>query len=520
MRAISTLLLILLSSGLARAQNLLWEKTYGGSSFDNNPRIKKTAGGYLICGNTQSGNGNVTGFHGNIDTWLVKADTQGNMLWQKALGGPGSNQSLKFNSTSDGGAIICGATDDFQITPGQPNFIRGLFDASLMKVDSAGNLQWHKEYGGSDMDYFFDVCETADHGFLAVGYTKSVNYDVGAAIGNADIWVVKTNGSGNIEWEKSLGGTDVDVAYTLLMTADGGAIISGTTWSSDVDVTQGYGGSDVWVVKLSDTGTIEWQQTYGGSGDDLPHDMKTTADGGYIVLSESNSTNGHVGNTKGFHDVWLLKLSGTGQVQWSKTYGGSKEDAGFTVLETHDTTGYIISGLTYSINGDVTNNHDSTSGDVWIIRTSKSGNIGWQRCYGGLGNDMGYGIIQLNDTSFMFTGSTTSDSLDVSSNHGNQDYWIAAINSGAITGVHNVINELADVHIYPTTTQGSIKVDVPEKYKECTLTIYTDYGIRITSSRLSAAHSILDLSGFPGGLYFAEVKNRDGRFVQRVIITN
>ncbi len=249
-----------------------------------------------------------------------------------------------------------------------------------MKLDNSGNIVWNKLLGGNLTDLAYSIVQTTDGGYIVTGNsTSSANGDVtGTNHGSSDYWIVKLDNSGNIVWNKLLGGSDTDITYSIQQTTDGGYIVAGESFSSaNGDVTgTNHGVQDYWIVKLDGSGNIIWNKLLGGSGNDITKSIVQTTDGGYIVAGYSASpANGDVsGVNHGGYDYWIVKLDGSGNIVWNKLLGGSGNDIAYSVQQTAD-GGYIVAGTSYSSsNGDVTpTNHGS--GDFWIIKLDANGNI-------------------------------------------------------------------------------------------------------------------------------------------------
>jgi len=255
--------------------NVEWENNFGGSSFEEAFAVQQTAdGGYILVGDTNSYGA------GQSDAYLVKTDASGNLIWDMALGAAGFDHGYAAEQTTDGGYIIAGTTTSYGAGG----------DFYLVKADASGNLEWEKTFGGSDFDCAFDVTQTTDGGYILVGETLSFG------AGSYDFYVVKTDASGNAEWEKTYGGSEWDDGLSIEQTTDGGYIIAGNSGSSSVN-------GDGYVVKTDASGNIEWEKTVGGSEYDCAHAIKQTADGGYIVAGETYS----YGATEG--DALLVKVS-------------------------------------------------------------------------------------------------------------------------------------------------------------------------------------------------------------------
>ncbi len=186
----------------------------------------------------------------------------------------------------------------------------GIVDSWIVKLNSSGDIIWQKCFGGTDDDVAFSIQQTSDGGFIVAGYTSSNDGDVSGNHGGGDYWVVKLDSSGTIQWQKCLGGTDNDEAKSIQQTSDGGYIVAGETWSNDGDVSGNHGNSDYWVVKLNSSGDIEWQKCLGGTVKDIAKTIQQTSDGGFIVAGYTNSNDGDVSGIHGdYYDFWVVKLN-------------------------------------------------------------------------------------------------------------------------------------------------------------------------------------------------------------------
>ena len=386
-------------------------------------------GGYIMIGVSSSTNGDVTSPHGANDIWVVKTNSIGLIEWQKSLGGSGNDTAYHIKQTRDGGFIIAGETaikDDATNYPYPP-----LTVCWVIKLDAMGNITWQKTFGGSGSDLARDIVQTTDDGYIIAGTTTSNDGVVSGNHGATDYWVVKLDASGNISWQKCLGGSSYDNAKTIRQTSDGGYIVGGETYSNDGDVSGNHGSYDYWIVKLDAVGTITWKKILGGSLDDELRDIKQTSDGGYIIAGFSNSYNGDVTGNHGNLDYWIVKTDATGNITWQKSFGGSGSDHGEYVQQTTD-GGYVVGGYSKSTDGDVSDNHGLY--DYWVIRINNLGELIWQKTLGGSQNEYGYNVEVTNDGGILISGRTESNDGDVTNNHqtnpynGLLDYWLVKLN--------------------------------------------------------------------------------------------
>jgi len=396
-----------------------WQKSLGGTGNEEAASIQQTSdGGYIVAGYTASTNGDVSGNHGSDDYWVAKLDANGTIIWQKTIGGTLADRAYAVQQTADGGFVVAGFA---QSTNGDVTGNRGSRDMWVVKLDANGNITWQKALGGSTTDEAYSVQQTADGGYIVAGFTYSNNGDVTGNHGMHDFWVVKLNSSGGLVWQKALGGTGMDIATSVRQTSDGGYIVAGYAASTNGDVTFNYGTSDYWVVKLDGNGNLQWQKSLGGSSSDKASSVMQTADGGYIVTGSSASFNGNVTGGHGSFDYWVVKLNASGNLVWQKALGGSGADESSFVSITGD-GGYIVSGYTSSNNGNVTGNHGSQ--DAWILKLDASGNIQWQKALGGSLNDKAAFVHQTSDRGYIIAASSQSSDGDVSGNKGGFDFWI------------------------------------------------------------------------------------------------
>ncbi len=356
--------------------------------------------------------------------------SQNGIQWQKCLGGSNGEYLHSIQQTSDGGYIGGGFSNSNN--GDVSGFHGGYADAWVVKMSILGDIHWQKCIGGSDEDQAYSIEQTFDGGYIFSGWTYSIDGDVLGVHGGSDGWVVKLDSLGNIEWQKCLGGTVNDQLYSIKQTSDSGYIVTGRVSSIDGDVIGNHGANDGWVVKLNNLGVIQWQKCLGGSDDDYVYSIQLTSNGGYILAGKTSSNDGDVANNHGQEDCWVINLNNLGVIQWQKCFGGSNNDEAKFIQQTLD-GGYIFVGPAASSDGDVNGNHGGYY-DALVIKLNDVGAIQWQKCLGGTGVDYGLAIQQTTDSGYIISGSTTSNDGNVSGLHGfNYDAWVIKLNdSGAI----------------------------------------------------------------------------------------
>src|SRR5690606_22021831 len=280
-------------------------------------------------------------------------------------------------------------------------------------------IQWEQSYGGSDYDEAHAIQQTADGGYIVAGWSRSNNGDISNNHGEGDFWVVKLDNTGILQWQISLGGSDGDGAWAIQQSTDNGYIIAGSSSSNNGDVSGNHGGDDFWVVKLDNGGALQWQKSLGGAFLDVAHTIQQTTDGGYILAGQSNSVNGNVSGNHGSADFWVVKIDNTGTLQWQKSLGGSLLDIAHSIQQTTD-GGYIVAGYSSSNDGNVSGNHGGA--DYWVVKLDNTGTLQWQKSLGGSGDDIANAVQQTTDGGYIVTGYSNSNDGDVSGNHGDDDY--------------------------------------------------------------------------------------------------
>ncbi len=341
----------------------VWTKTFGGSSDDEGYSVQQTTdGGYIIAGATESYGA------GGKDVYLIKTDANGNEQWYQRFGGSDDDMGYSVQQTTDSGYIIAGS-----------HRWGSDYDVYLIKTDADGFETWYKYFGSDDPDVGYSVQQTTDYGYIITGYS---DYEPGGR----NVYLVKADADGNRDWVNRFGGENYDEGQSVQQSSDGGYIIAGV---SDY----GAGGFDVYLVKADANGNRVWVKRFGGSDVDWGYSVQQTTDGGYIITGYTRSYGA------GGEDVYLIKTDANGDSIWTKTFGGSADDRGYSVQQTMD-GGYIIAGATES--------YGAGGKDVYLIKTDANGNQQWYKTFGGLSNDVGWSVQQTSDGGYIITGYTRS----------------------------------------------------------------------------------------------------------------
>jgi hypothetical protein len=502
------------------AQIITFQEAFGGSGVDWANSVQQTSdGGYIIIGYTNSFGA------GNKDIYLVKMNVNGDTLWTKTYGGTGDDEGNSVQQTSDGGYIIVGYTNSFGA---------GGYDVYLIKVNINGDSLWTKTFGGAGDDYANSVCQTSDGGYIITGSGLFGS-------GGGDIYLIKTDTVGNIQWNKTYGSVAyyIDWGYSVKQTTDGGYIISGFYLGVN---------ADVWLIKTASNGNILWSRTFGGAASEIGASCQQTSDGGYIVAGSTNSFGA------GNNDVYLIKTDMNGDTLWTKTYGNTGDDKGYSVQQTTD-GGFIIAGY-YIISSGVS--------DVYLIKTDGNGNLSWSKTFGGANGEFGYSVQQTLDGGYILVGMTQSFGAgnsdiyviktDSNGNSGcNQTNPVTIVNSPASTnwssgpligsggtlgntssivseggsptsvcstvGTQTLISSIGEINIYPNPSSGKFILD--SKITQGEISIYNAIGEKVFISTIQQlTDARIDLSDQPNGIYLVNLKTEKENLIEKIIISN
>jgi len=347
-----------------------WVRTYGGYFRDSAYSIQQTNdGGYIVAGCTKSF---IADPHDMAASafWVLKMDSIGDVEWERTYGGDDYEGANSIQQTRDGGYIVGGFTD--------PLYAQRR-DFWVLKLASTGDIEWQRVYEKSGDDFETVIHQTRDDGYFITGYTQSLET-------GHSVWALKLTSTGDVEWQKSYGGSKYDSAYASQQTSDDGYIVVGQTAS------WGAGYCDFWVIKLSPTGEIEWENAYGGVAWDIANAVHQTSDDGYIVAGQTESFGAP------YRDFWVIKLTSTGDVEWEHAYRvgsvwSGKSCIAHSAQQTVD-GGYIVTG--------------QVGGDIWALKLSSIGTIEWQYVYEASGHKTA--VQQTGDGGYVIAGETSDRS--------------------------------------------------------------------------------------------------------------
>lgn len=533
------LLLLFFNPLLIYSQDILWEKVYGGIHADYLFDAQSTADyGFILAGSSLSDKtGNKTDSnYGDLDYWIWKMNENGDLDWQKSIGGSGFDLLQSIKNTADGGFILAGTSNspnDFQ----KKDPCKGGTDFWVIKLNAVGDEQWQRTIGGSGQDELLCAFQTSDGGYILGGSSSSspeiIQTDLQKASsffskpnlfskseksrGNMDYWVVKLDKTGTIEWQKTYGGQYADVLRSMEQTKDGGYILGGYSNSPQsgdkTEANKGIG--DYWIIKINNTGTIEWQKTYGGNGDNQLYVIHQTEDEGYIVGGNSNSTNALTsmgGMVAKGTDYWVLRLDKKGEVVWSKTFDFGKTDILTSLLENKDNT-YLIGGYSQSeekkgtdgIAGKATGlvNKNKEENGYIALKIDDKGEELWRKIVGSNGEDVLQKLFEIRDGGYLMAGtSKSSTSKNKKSSIGGNDFWVVKLKDKLKPDKEKA----KGVEAIPNPVVTFTNIIIGYEYEKGTATVVDMAGRTLQQFGITGRTIPVDLSRYPEGIYVINIK--------------
>ena len=323
--------------------NLQWNKTYGGSKDDRGQSLVQTQdGGYALTGYAMSDDGDGSVNNGFHDNWVLKLDASGIIEWEKSFGFSGHDHSYDILQTIDGGYFFTGFLDitsaraDGNTEKAETITRHGVGEFWGTRINKIGDVEWRGYFGGTNNDRAHAVVQSEDMGFVMAGFSESDDLDISNTQGSYDFWMVKVDENGNMIWERSFGGSGIEIAYDIAKTNGNGYVIVGNTFSADGDIGNSKGESDIWLIKVNDAGSLVWERSFGGSQFDAAQAVTPSKDGGFFVIGNSKSLDLDTNSNAGENDIWIVKTDANGNLVWQKSFGGSNIDFGFDVIENQD----------------------------------------------------------------------------------------------------------------------------------------------------------------------------------------
>lgn len=524
--------LLLLAPLFIHSQDILWEKSYGGKNADYLFDAQPTAdNGFILAGSSLSGKtGTKTaGNNGDLDYWVWKMDANGKLDWQKSLGGSGFDLLQSIKGTQDGGFILAGTSSSNQGMDKQSDS-KGLSDFWVVKLDAKGQELWQQTIGGSGQEDLLTVIPTRDGGYLLGGSSSSAKTIISTTStlktqstakedltlktestrGSMDYWIVKLDSKGNVMWQKTYGGRYSDLLRSLEQTKDGGFILGGYSNSpqSGDKTAASIGIGDYWIIKTDQLGAIEWQNTYGGTGDNQLYVVHQTDDEGYIVGGNTNSPGSLTakgGSVQSGSDFWLLRLDTKGEVVWSETYNYGKVDILTSLVENSDHS-FLVGGYAQSERGTIAKGliQKEAAGinDYIALKVNTKGEAVWEKIVGSGGEDILRKLISTRDGGYLLAGtSNASSSGDKSTTLGSNDFWVVKLQDQLVP-----LTVQASIEAIPNPVSTFTNIIVGYEYETGTATVVDLAGRMLQQFTISSRTVPIDMSLYPEGIYVVNIK--------------
>jgi hypothetical protein len=524
------LLFALLYASPTFAQDILWEKSYGGKQADYLFDVQPTPdSGFILAGSSFSRkSGNKTDDNiGDLDYWLWKMDEKGNMDWQKSFGGSSADMLQAVQLTSDGGFILAGTSNSAKGYQ-KKDACFGKDDIWILKLDAKGNEQWQRTLGGEGQELLACVVPTKDGGYILGGSSASQKYagetvdrenfygKADESYGNLDYWVIKLGKSGKVEWQKTIGGEYDDILKSIVQAQDGNFVLGGNSNSfvSGNKTAQNYGENDFFIVWLDSKGDISSQKTFGGEGEDQICALRQLYDGN--IVAAGNSFSGPTGNktksNKNGSDFWLIKFTPNGDTLWQETYNIGKTDLLTSLVENDDNTlllgGYAMTEVTKKVKSD-----REDVNDYIAIKVDEKGSEKWTKSVGSAGEDILRKVIETRDGGYVLAGTSTGAvSRDKNSGIGNNDFWVVKLKDK-----EKPKDKPVAIEAYPNPTDAFVNVVVGYEFEKGTATLFDISGRMIQTIPVHDRIIPFDLSELPQGVYLVQVKTEKSTDAVKII---
>ena len=489
-----------------------WQRPFGGSQFEEGFAVDHTlAGGFVMAGCSSSLDGDASAVHGDRDGWLVGVNADGTLLWQQAYGGHNADEFKAVRTVPDGGFIAAGyaLSHDSAFTAQH-----GDRDLWVVRTNAEGSLLWQRVLGGSGRDEAYAVALAPDGGFIVVGMTTNSDGNVQGSHGLWDGWVMKLDDTGELVWQRCLGGSQDDWLNGVEVMSDGRIMIIGVTASSDGDVVGQNGGEDAWVIALDPEGGTLWQRCMGSMYTERAYAVCAASGGDVVVVGTSMAS---LGDSAVFIDVgqvWLARLDATGQTLWQTLYGGNEYDVAYSVAPTDD-GGFVLLGSSWSFDDAVS--HNQYGKDLWGLRVTDAGELLWERAFGGYSDwDDGHCVLQTEDGGYLFCGTTWSIGGDVVGNHGGGDAWLVKVSPEDV-GISQHFAPRSMVAPNPNNGRFDLYLDMPSNSAKAKLT--TSEGRLVTDRlRFTPGLNQVDLPSLPAGAYVLRIDEQGRAQNLRIVI--
>lgn len=395
-----------------------WMRHFGGSARDE-PRctLMMPDSSLITVGHTASEDADITDTLDGNEIMISRQNLAGDFLWIKTFGGSAHFDVGRSVVICNDTSFLVAAYSDSQDGDIEVNY--GNHDIVLLCIDLNGNVIWQRNYGGSNADSPYEIIKDLDGGFVICGTTSSNDNDVAYLHGTEeDIWVFKIDSAGNLIWESTFGSYDSDFGEAIIQLEDSSFIVAGVILDDGGDVSDFYGESDAWIIRISHFGEIIWEHNYGGTNTDDPYGLSKWGNGKLLMCGNSRSSDIDLPDNNGNTDAWLLMLDTMGNIIWSENYGSSEGDQLFCSGTLNSTT-IIATGFSTFADFDVSENFGGQ--DIWTVLVDSNGTLLNEKSIGGEGGEYYTSITVINTTTAFFCGYSNSDDEFLPDNYGDLD---------------------------------------------------------------------------------------------------
>jgi len=513
------------TTGFSQSFYIDWQACFGGSEWDQPKDMIQVSDGYLIVGNTYSSDGDVSSNNGESDIWLVKIDFTGNVLFEKTYGGTLGEGPYGIFTSSDGNYYILGVAyssdGDISFDPYPTSN-----DFWIIKIDGEGNIIWDKIVGGNGYDQPYRGYATTDGGIVAAGWTNSSDGDVSHYYGSYDMWMVKLSSDGEIEGDFTAGSSGMENAQAIIQTSDGSYLIGGNSFIGEggnlTCEPHSSWAAEAVLIRLDTELNIEWQDCYGGTNHETILEL-LEIDNGYVFLAGTMSNDGDVSGSgwHGENDNWVVNLNFDGNIVWQKCYGGSKSEGSTNIIGSNNGS-FIVVGNTYSHDGDVSNNHSQSEyeSEIWAFGINDTGELLWERCFGGYGDDyIQNGVVIKNKLNFVIAGYTDyGPSYDVGctphgGNWNDRDFWVFEVKDTTVS-LQEQPAQVSALTTYPNPAKNYVCFERKGKTNNhrMEINIFSASGLPVKELTLYPGETlkVWDTRSIPAGVYFYRYQEQDG----------
>jgi hypothetical protein len=454
------------------AQTITFQQIYQGN-VDRSGRdvIQTSDGGYLLAAMTENS------IPGDSDMYIIKTNPYGDTLWTKTYGGNKPEYPYSALELGNGDYFILGYTDSYGA---------GDYDLWLLRINSTGTVLWSKTYGDTGDDQGKEIIPTSDGNYLLAGRSN------GPGTADYDGLLIKIDPAGNELWKKFLGGTGYETIRSVAECSDGGFAFTGqtTTWGS--------GNGDIWLAKTNSTGDLTWSKTFGGTNIDDGNGLVVNSDGSIVLTAETNSFG------SGLMDVQVLKTDDQGNQVWNKFYGGTNKDVSKTIVKTTD-GGYFV--------GCISRSFGWINPEMWLLKLDASGDLMWSRNYGSWDHEHCHSAKQTSDGGYIALGHTKSYGPFVK-------IMLVKLDQFGTTDVPFISSANSQINVFPNPTDGKINIELPENNSTCSYAITNMVGEIFANGNTPAGQQTMpiDLQNLQAGVYFLRMRSENHFSVTRIVL--